>query len=148
MSCSLHPSTLLQHTSFYPQPQGHCQCTSCVVQTCAVTVCTGLLQALDILTLTDHTYGKPSTHIASLPNPARLSSGGAQDQYIAVSTACSIVMVVSLNQQSCLQVSQYLRSHNGSSFKWKDYSPLVFQRLRQLFGIDNMDYLLSLTGDR
>jgi hypothetical protein len=48
----------------------------------------------------------------------------------------------------CLQVSQYLRSHNGSSFKWKDYSPLVFQRLRQLFGIDNMDYLLSLTGDR
>ena len=47
-----------------------------------------------------------------------------------------------------VQVSQYLRSHNGSSFKWKDYSPLVFQRLRQLFGIDNMDYLLSLTGDR
>ncbi|KAL0047732.1 hypothetical protein WJX82_010619 [Trebouxia sp. C0006] len=47
-----------------------------------------------------------------------------------------------------LEVSQYLRSHNGSSFKWKDYSPLVFQRLRQLFGIDNMDYLLSLTGDR
>ena len=47
-----------------------------------------------------------------------------------------------------LQVSQYLRSHNGTSFKWKDYSPLVFQRLRQLFGIDNMDYLLSLTGDR
>lgn len=46
-----------------------------------------------------------------------------------------------------VQVSQYLRSHNGSSFKWKDYSPLVFQRLRQLFGIDNMDYLLSLTGD-
>ena len=45
------------------------------------------------------------------------------------------------------QVSQYLRSHNGSSFKWKDYSPLVFQRLRQLFGIDNMDYLLSLTGE-
>lgn len=44
-------------------------------------------------------------------------------------------------------MSQYLRSHNGSSFKWKDYSPLVFQRLRQLFGIDNMDYLLSLTGD-
>lgn len=45
------------------------------------------------------------------------------------------------------QVSQYLRSHNGSSFKWKDYSPLVFQRLRQLFGIDNIDYLLSLTGE-
>ena len=46
-----------------------------------------------------------------------------------------------------MQVSQYLRSHNGSSFKWKDYSPVVFQRLRQLFGIDNMDYLLSLTGE-
>lgn len=32
-------------------------------------------------------------------------------------------------------------------FKWKDYAPRVFQRLREQFGIDNSDYLLSLTGD-
>ncbi|PSC76693.1 Phosphatidylinositol 4-phosphate 5-kinase 2 [Micractinium conductrix] len=33
------------------------------------------------------------------------------------------------------------------AFRWKDYAPRVFQRLRQGFGIDNSDYLLSLTGD-
>ncbi|KAL4513256.1 hypothetical protein Ndes2437A_g09168 [Nannochloris sp. 'desiccata'] len=32
------------------------------------------------------------------------------------------------------------------SFTWKDYTPRVFQRLRSLFGIDNADYLVSLTG--
>ncbi|PRW20830.1 Phosphatidylinositol 4-phosphate 5-kinase 2 isoform A [Chlorella sorokiniana] len=32
-------------------------------------------------------------------------------------------------------------------FKWKDYAPRVFHRLRQSFGIDNTDYLLSLTGE-
>eukprot|EP00884_Botryococcus_braunii_P003589 jgi/Botrbrau1/13230/Bobra.0199s0003.1 len=33
-------------------------------------------------------------------------------------------------------------SATGSSFKWKDYCPGVFERLRR----DNTDYLLSLTG--
>ncbi|KAL4451483.1 hypothetical protein ABPG75_007145 [Micractinium tetrahymenae] len=32
-------------------------------------------------------------------------------------------------------------------FKWKDYAPRVFQQLREEFGIDNSDYLLSLTGE-
>lgn len=32
------------------------------------------------------------------------------------------------------------------AFTWKDYAPRVFQRLRSLFGIDNADYLVSLTG--
>ena len=34
----------------------------------------------------------------------------------------------------------------ASAFKWKDYAPRVFQCLRQLFGIDSADYLVSLTG--
>jgi len=32
------------------------------------------------------------------------------------------------------------------AFTWKDYSPRAFERLRSLFGIDNADYLVSLTG--
>ncbi|RMZ52957.1 hypothetical protein APUTEX25_001076 [Auxenochlorella protothecoides] len=31
-------------------------------------------------------------------------------------------------------------------FVWKDYLPSLFQALREAFGIDNGDYLLSLTG--
>jgi 1-phosphatidylinositol-4-phosphate 5-kinase len=34
----------------------------------------------------------------------------------------------------------------ASAFTWKDYTPRVFARLRSLFGIDNADYLVSLTG--
>ena len=39
------------------------------------------------------------------------------------------------------------RSGDVSSFKWKDYCPLIFRRLRSIFGIDDADYMLSLTGD-
>ncbi|KAH3685046.1 hypothetical protein WICPIJ_003983 [Wickerhamomyces pijperi] len=33
------------------------------------------------------------------------------------------------------------------AFKFKDYSPLVFRELRQLFGLDPADYLMSLTSE-
>ncbi|CAL8463327.1 g2861 [Coccomyxa elongata] len=47
------------------------------------------------------------------------------------------------------QVTQYFpRGEQSVSFKWKDYCPSVFSRLRDTFGIDNKDYLLSLTGDQ
>lgn len=47
------------------------------------------------------------------------------------------------------QVTQYFpRGEHSVSFKWKDYSPSIFNRLRDTFGIDNKDYLLSLTGDQ
>lgn len=52
---------------------------------------------------------------------------------------------------TCLgvQVTQYFpRGEHSVSFKWKDYSPSIFNRLRDTFGIDNKDYLLSLTGDQ
>lgn len=48
-----------------------------------------------------------------------------------------------------LQVTQYFpKAANSTSFKWKDYCPLVFHNLRDAFSIDNRDYLLSLTGDQ
>ena len=48
-----------------------------------------------------------------------------------------------------LQLRQTMpRTGDCPSFKWKDYSPRVFKELRSIFGIKNdMDYLLSLTGD-
>ena len=48
-----------------------------------------------------------------------------------------------------LQVTQYFpRGEQNTSFKWKDYCPAIFSRLRDAFGIDNKDYLLSLAGDK
>ncbi len=48
-----------------------------------------------------------------------------------------------------MQVTQYFpRGEQSTSFKWKDYCPGIFNRLRDIFGIDNKDYLLSLTGDK
>ncbi|GAB4813492.1 hypothetical protein N2152v2_000538 [Parachlorella kessleri] len=45
------------------------------------------------------------------------------------------------------KLQQYFpRSSETGPFKWKDYSPVPFHRLRQTFGIDNRDYLLSITG--
>ncbi|CAK0741103.1 hypothetical protein CVIRNUC_001300 [Coccomyxa viridis] len=47
------------------------------------------------------------------------------------------------------QVTQYFpRGEQNTSFKWKDYCPAIFSRLRDAFGIDNKDYLLSLAGDK
>ena len=39
---------------------------------------------------------------------------------------------------SATQVTQYFpQGERSAAFKWKDYSPQVFQRLRGIFGIDN-----------
>ncbi len=43
---------------------------------------------------------------------------------------------------------QFPRMGEMKSFKWKDYCPAVFARLRETFGLDTRDYLLSLTGDK
>ena len=37
--------------------------------------------------------------------------------------------------------------HESHDFKWKDYCPMVFRRLREKFGIDAGEYMLSLCGD-
>ncbi|KAL9239935.1 hypothetical protein vseg_014206 [Gypsophila vaccaria] len=37
--------------------------------------------------------------------------------------------------------------HTSSEFKWKDYCPLVFRTLRNLFKVDAADYMLSICGN-
>lgn len=37
--------------------------------------------------------------------------------------------------------------HASHDFKWKDYCPMVFRKLRERFNIDAGDYMLSLCGD-
>ncbi|GBG71474.1 hypothetical protein CBR_g8891 [Chara braunii] len=36
--------------------------------------------------------------------------------------------------------------HQSTDFKWKDYCPMVFRHLREMFGIDAGEYMLSLCG--
>ncbi|MCO5611095.1 hypothetical protein L7F22_065345 [Adiantum nelumboides] len=43
--------------------------------------------------------------------------------------------------------SQLTPSHESVDFKWKDYCPMVFRHLRELFNIDSADYMLSICGD-
>ena len=35
--------------------------------------------------------------------------------------------------------------HNHHDFRFKDYAPLVFRQIRERFGIEAPDYMLSLT---
>lgn len=53
-----------------------------------------------------------------------------------------------------LQVQQYFPRdgsratppHPASNFKWKDYCPKAFNKLRATFHIDPADYMLSICG--
>eukprot|EP00873_Tetraselmis_striata_P022195 jgi/Tetstr1/442459/TSEL_003205.t1 len=38
--------------------------------------------------------------------------------------------------------------HPSADFSWKDYAPLTFRKLREMFEIDAGDYMLSLCGDQ
>ncbi|KAJ6792567.1 phosphatidylinositol 4-phosphate 5-kinase 9-like [Iris pallida] len=42
--------------------------------------------------------------------------------------------------------SQLTPSHYSEDFKWKDYCPMVFRNLRDLFRIDAADYMMSICG--
>ncbi|KAG6435976.1 hypothetical protein SASPL_100857 [Salvia splendens] len=37
--------------------------------------------------------------------------------------------------------------HQSAEFRWKDYNPVVFRHLRQLFQIDPADYMLAICGN-
>ncbi|KAL9144721.1 hypothetical protein ABFS82_14G314700 [Erythranthe guttata] len=37
--------------------------------------------------------------------------------------------------------------HQSFEFRWKDYCPLVFRHLRELFQVDPADYMLAICGD-
>ncbi|KAL3504088.1 hypothetical protein ACH5RR_033929 [Cinchona calisaya] len=37
--------------------------------------------------------------------------------------------------------------HQSAEFRWKDYCPMVFRHLRQLFQVDPADYMLAICGN-
>ncbi|RLN19848.1 phosphatidylinositol 4-phosphate 5-kinase 1-like [Panicum miliaceum] len=43
--------------------------------------------------------------------------------------------------------SQYTPPHCSVNFFWKDYCPMVFRNLREMFHIDAADYMMSVCGD-
>ncbi|PHT41489.1 Phosphatidylinositol 4-phosphate 5-kinase 1 [Capsicum baccatum] len=43
--------------------------------------------------------------------------------------------------------SQFTPSHHSVDFYWKDYCPMVFRYLRELFKLDAADYMMSICGD-
>ncbi|ONK70985.1 uncharacterized protein A4U43_C04F3530 [Asparagus officinalis] len=43
--------------------------------------------------------------------------------------------------------SQLTPPHRSEDFKWKDYCPIVFRNLRELFKIDAADYMISICGN-
>ncbi|MCO5564541.1 hypothetical protein L7F22_018203 [Adiantum nelumboides] len=43
--------------------------------------------------------------------------------------------------------SQLTPPHHSGDFKWKDYCPMVFRYLREIFKIDAADYMLSICGN-
>ncbi|KAL6603376.1 hypothetical protein ACP70R_043737 [Stipagrostis hirtigluma subsp. patula] len=42
--------------------------------------------------------------------------------------------------------SRLTPSHHAEDFKWKDYCPMVFRNLREMFKIDAADYMISICG--
>ncbi|KAG6421802.1 hypothetical protein SASPL_118359 [Salvia splendens] len=43
--------------------------------------------------------------------------------------------------------SKHTPPHQSCDFRWKDYCPLVFRALRQLFKVDPADYMISICGN-
>ncbi|KAK4264642.1 hypothetical protein QN277_025793 [Acacia crassicarpa] len=43
--------------------------------------------------------------------------------------------------------SKFTPPHQSVDFRWKDYCPIVFRHLRDLFGIDPADYMLAICGN-
>ncbi|XP_057532637.1 phosphatidylinositol 4-phosphate 5-kinase 1-like [Amaranthus tricolor] len=43
--------------------------------------------------------------------------------------------------------SKLTPTHKSSEFRWKDYCPMVFRHLRELFQIDPADYMLAICGN-
>ncbi|KAM0821878.1 hypothetical protein ACQ4PT_071886 [Festuca glaucescens] len=37
--------------------------------------------------------------------------------------------------------------HQSSEFRWKDYCPMVFRHMRELFAVNPADYMLAICGD-
>ncbi|KAK7358755.1 hypothetical protein VNO77_00693 [Canavalia gladiata] len=44
------------------------------------------------------------------------------------------------------QGSKFTPQHSSGDFRWKDYCPMVFRHLRELFALDPADYALAICG--
>jgi hypothetical protein len=75
---------------------------------------------------------------------------------VAVSATCARPAPDRLPASQFVEVRDYLFPSRGSTytpahkmrdFKFRDYAPKVFRKLRNLFGVDSSDYIVSLTGD-
>uniref|UniRef100_A0A7N0T6W6 1-phosphatidylinositol-4-phosphate 5-kinase n=1 Tax=Kalanchoe fedtschenkoi TaxID=63787 RepID=A0A7N0T6W6_KALFE len=42
--------------------------------------------------------------------------------------------------------SKFTHPHQSAEFRWKDYCPMVFRHLRELFQVDPTDYIMSMCG--
>ena len=68
--------------------------------------------------------------------------------------SCCVILLTSCNINVTLQVkvtfprngSKATPPHPSGDFKWKDYCPCVFQRLRDVFSIDLSAYMMSICG--
>uniref|UniRef100_A0A7N0V808 1-phosphatidylinositol-4-phosphate 5-kinase n=1 Tax=Kalanchoe fedtschenkoi TaxID=63787 RepID=A0A7N0V808_KALFE len=43
--------------------------------------------------------------------------------------------------------SKFTPSHQLAEFRWKDYCPMVFRQLRELYKVDPTDYMMSMCGN-
>jgi 1-phosphatidylinositol-4-phosphate 5-kinase len=43
--------------------------------------------------------------------------------------------------------SNFTPPHKSVDFSWKDYCPMVFRNLRQMFKLDAAEYMMSICGD-
>ncbi|CAL5438846.1 unnamed protein product [Camellia sinensis] len=43
--------------------------------------------------------------------------------------------------------SQFTPAHSSIDFYWKDYCPMVFRNLREMFKLDAAEYMMSICGD-
>ena len=53
---------------------------------------------------------------------------------------------VKINQSFPRSGSSTAPPHAAADFKWKDYSPVVFRKLRERFAMDAGEFMLSLCG--
>lgn len=87
----------------------------------------------------------------------RVSVGKAVLTRSGFQVTAEILQTPDLSIDDFMHVEKYVFPPQGSastpphklrnSFKFKDYSPLVFRHLRERFGIDGAEYMLSLCGD-
>ncbi|PNW79094.1 hypothetical protein CHLRE_09g400478v5 [Chlamydomonas reinhardtii] len=90
----------------------------------------------------------PSSTVGSVPAP-RLSSLGAGPGGVVLPLSHVLQPGDFTHKDKVFfpaAGSSITPAHPAGDFKWKDYSPRVFRNLRNMYGIADADYMLSLGG--